>query len=120
MTKLFTSSKKNISEVIHYNIDMTTSAGYRIKSKTAIRFQIWATEILRQSIVDGYAINKELFNKNKTVISMLNRDILNEISQLLQIKLLLDFSIGLNLLDDYDRNNLDNHGNAKSAYRQIT
>jgi len=45
--------------VIYYNLDMIISLGYRIKSKTATRFRIWATERLKEYIIKGFALDDE-------------------------------------------------------------
>lgn len=47
----------------HYNLDMILSVGYRIKSKTATQFRIWATNVLKNHLVHGYTINE---NRLKT------------------------------------------------------
>lgn len=46
---------------------MILSVGYRIKSKTAVQFRKWATNILKEYLIKGYAINqKQLKNNKKT------------------------------------------------------
>lgn len=44
-------------EVNHYNLDVIISIGYRVKSKRGVEFRQWATKILKQYLVEGYAIN---------------------------------------------------------------
>jgi hypothetical protein len=39
-----------------YNLDMIISVGYRVNSKQATQFRIWATKILKQHLVQGYTI----------------------------------------------------------------
>jgi len=46
-------------EVKHYNLDMIISVGYRVNSIKATKFRQWATKVLKQYIVNGYAINSE-------------------------------------------------------------
>jgi hypothetical protein len=43
----------------HYNLDAIISVGYRVNSQQATRFRIWATQILREYIVKGFALNDE-------------------------------------------------------------
>lgn len=43
----------------HYNLDMIISVGYRVKSRTATAFRIWATERLREYIVKGFVLDDE-------------------------------------------------------------
>ena len=51
-------------KVEHYNLDMMISIGYRVSSKKATEFRIWATKILKQHIVKGYTINKKTVANN--------------------------------------------------------
>ncbi len=48
----------------HYNLDMVLSVGYRVKSKIATQFRIWATQRLREFLVKGYTINRHRFEQN--------------------------------------------------------
>jgi len=47
-----------------YNLDMIVSVGYRINSKQATQFRIWATSVLKKHLIDGYTINKKRISKN--------------------------------------------------------
>lgn len=42
-----------------YNLDMVISVGYRVNSKNATQFRIWATSVLKDYLVKGYAINEQ-------------------------------------------------------------
>ena len=46
-------------EVIHYNLDMIISLGYRVHSKMAVRFRKWATERLKEYLLKGFTIDDE-------------------------------------------------------------
>ena len=46
-------------EVDHYNLDAIISVGYRVKSKVATRFRIWATERLKEYLVKGFTMDDE-------------------------------------------------------------
>jgi len=46
-------------EIEHYNLDMIISLGYRVKSKIATKFRIWATARLREYIVKGFTIDSD-------------------------------------------------------------
>lgn len=51
-----------------YNLDMVISIGYRVNSKMATQFRIWATNVLRKYLVEGYAINQNRLKKdNKNI-----------------------------------------------------
>ncbi|WP_457743510.1 RhuM family protein [Sulfurimonas sp.] len=46
-------------DVLHYNLDIVISVGYKVNSKKATRFRQWATKILKAYIANGYVINSE-------------------------------------------------------------
>ncbi|RMD99146.1 MAG: virulence factor, partial [Bacteroidetes bacterium] len=46
-------------EIEHYNLDVIISVGYRVKSKQGTQFRIWATQRLKDYLVQGYAINEK-------------------------------------------------------------
>lgn len=48
----------------YYNLDAILSVGYRVNSKQATRFRIWATKTLKQHLVQGYTINKKHLAQN--------------------------------------------------------
>ena len=47
-------------QVEHYNLEMITSIGYRVKSPRGIQFRIWANKILKEYLLRGYSINQRL------------------------------------------------------------
>lgn len=52
--------------VYHYNLNVILSVGYRVDSKKAVQFRIWATKILREYLIKGFALDDERFkNGNK-------------------------------------------------------
>lgn len=51
-------------QVEHYNLDVIISVGYRVKSQRGTQFRIWATQRLREYLVQGYTLNKQRFDKN--------------------------------------------------------
>lgn len=117
-----TEGKRSVNrELDHYNLDMIIAVGYRVKSKIATRFRIWATNILKQYLIEGYAINQNLIQaKNKQLdklqkaISVLSRSIENQAQSLGDAQkltnIIKDFSEGLSLLDDFDNKTLDTKG----------
>lgn len=103
-------------ELEYYNLDAILSVGYRVNSKRGTQFRQWATQRLKDYLLQGYAINeKRLALKNqqveylKTGIRILSRAItkqtIAEDDQLLRL-----FASGLELLDDYDNEQLDKIG----------
>ncbi len=47
-----------------YSLDVIISVGYRVKSPQGVRFRQWATQRLRDYLVEGYAINRQRFDTN--------------------------------------------------------
>ncbi|MCB4762151.1 MAG: virulence RhuM family protein [Sulfurovum sp.] len=58
--------KQQSKDVNFYNLDMIISIGYRVNSKQATKFRIWATSVLREYIIKGFAMDDErLKNPNQ-------------------------------------------------------
>ena len=91
----------------YYNLDMTISVDYRVKSKNGIIFRKWATSVLKDYMIKGYAVNqKRLEYLEKTVMlidiaSRINTEIQGTEAQEI-IKVINNYSKALRLLDDYD------------------
>lgn len=101
-----------------YNLDMILSIGYRVNSSQATKFRQWATQRLKDYLVQGYAINEKRLEQKqqkveflKTGIRIMNRAIgqqaTQEESQMLHV-----FAKGLALLDAYDHEELDLKGSS--------
>jgi len=113
---------RNITRQInYYNLDMILSVGYRVKSKTATQFRIWATKTLKDFLLNGYVLNQQMLASQRSKLLMLHktldlmtRSIENQaetIDQAQQVsRVLNDFVKGLNLLDDFDHKTLDIKG----------
>lgn len=52
-------SRQVTRDIDHYNLDMIISVGYRVNSKKGTQFRIWATQTLKQHLVDGYTLNQQ-------------------------------------------------------------
>ncbi len=67
VAKNATVQKEGNREVIRnieiYNLDMILSVGYRVNSKKATQFRIWATKTLREYLVKGIVVNNDRINK---------------------------------------------------------
>jgi prophage maintenance system killer protein len=59
-----TANDGKIYQVDYYNLDVILSVGYRVDSKQATMFRIWATKTLKQHLLKGYTINKKQIDKN--------------------------------------------------------
>lgn len=52
-------------DIIHYNLDVVISIGYRANSKKATKFRQWATKVLKEYIFNGYAINSHKITEQR-------------------------------------------------------
>ena len=104
-------------QIDHYNLDIIISVGYRINSKRGTQFRQWATQRLKEYLVKGYAINEKRlqeaenrFNELKQAIQLFDKvahvkEISGSEAQGL-LKVLSDFTVALNILDQYDHQTL--------------
>ena len=106
MTK-FGNSEFSDKPTNYYNLDMIISVGYRVKSKQGIIFRKWATSVLKEYLINGYAVNKKRLEYLEKTVKLI--DIANRIDAELKgsesreiIKVISNYSNALNLLDDYD------------------
>ncbi|UAM99593.1 virulence RhuM family protein [Polaribacter litorisediminis] len=106
--------KVQSKEVKYYNLDVIISVGYRVKSQQATKFRIWANSILKDYLVQGYAINQKRLDQKEQEVKVLKSGI-QILSRAIEEKTednqwLTVFAKGLSLLDDYDHEQLDAKG----------
>ena len=95
--------------VTHYNLDVIISVGYRVKSKIATQFRIWATKALKDHLIQGYSINQKRLDQLKKTIQLIDRTskIATSNSETKElIYLLTDYTKALDILDHYDHQKL--------------
>lgn len=99
-----------------YNLDVIISVGYRVNSKQATQFRQWATQRLKDFLVQGYAINQKRLEQKqqeveflKTGLRIVSRAIESAVNEQEQ-EVYQQFAKGLALLDDYDHEALDKNG----------
>lgn len=113
-----------------YNLDVIISVGYRVKSKRGTQFRIWATHVLRQYLVEGYALNqKQLLEQQQAQMNKLQQAIrmisdMPESTELSTgeaasiLKVLQEYSYALDILDQYDHQSVKvRHTHSQEAYR---
>ena len=61
---LTTASDNKQYSVLHYNLDAIIAVGYRINSKKATEFRIWATKILKEYMIKGFSLDDERLKNN--------------------------------------------------------
>nr|WP_255813534.1 virulence protein RhuM/Fic/DOC family protein [Acidaminobacter sp. JC074] len=88
-------------KVNYYSMDMVLSIGYRVKSKEGIAFRQWANRVLKEYILNGYALNEKRLEQLKTTIEIMRRT--HESLDALQVlNVIENYTKALGLLDDYD------------------
>ena len=106
-----TEGKRQVGRnVTYYNLDLIISLGYRVNTKRGIQFRQWATSVLRDYLIKGYAINQRIREENyqqmvQLVRSMARTVKLQELSKEVRNALLdvvVDYTFALDRLDDYD------------------
>ena len=58
-----TAADSKTYSVAYYNLDMIISVGYRVHSYRGVQFRIWATKVLKEYIVKGFAMNDDLLKR---------------------------------------------------------
>lgn len=102
-----------------YNLDVVISVGYRVKSKRGTQFRIWATQRLKDYLVQGYAINEHRLAQKEQEVRHL-KDGIRILSRAIEKRAeeegftwLTLYAAGLRLLDDYDHESLDVKGESQ-------
>lgn len=89
----------------YYNLDVIISVGYRVKSKRGIAFRKWANSVLKQYIIQGYAVNNNRINQLGEVIRIMKRTE-NALDSKQVLTVIEKYSEALELLDAYDHQNM--------------
>ncbi|WP_426491185.1 RhuM family protein [Hymenobacter sp. 102] len=103
--------------VTYYNLDVIISVGYRVNSRQGTQFRQWATQVLRQYLVQGFVLNEERLRENARQLTELKR-LLRLQGELLEnqeltpaqttalLRVLSDYARALDVLDQYDHQRL--------------
>ena len=101
-----------------YNLDVIISVGYRVKSNRGILFRKWANKVLKEYLIQGYAVNQKRLDNLGKVIDIQNRMLaysLNIDKEELT-KVINEYTRALDLLDSYDHQTLTKPKGNKSDY----
>lgn len=121
--------KEQTQYIDYYNLDVIISVGYRVKSVNGTRFRQWANRVLKEYLVKGYAINKDIkierYNELKDVVRLMSRAITiqektteAEYSGLFNV--ISDYVYALDTLDKYDYQTLSIESTTKEEIFQAT
>ncbi|MDP2951347.1 MAG: RhuM family protein [bacterium] len=121
-----TASDGKIYRVDYYNLDMIISIGYRVKSLRGTQFRIWATNVLKKHLVEGYSLNQKRLAEQTEKFKELQKAVLliQEKSQNLLLasqaqellNIIADYSNSFNLLEQYDKDKLILQKNKKAKF----
>lgn len=101
--------------VKYYNLDVIISVGYRIKSKRGVEFRRWANSVLKQYILNGYAVNDIRIRQLGEVIRIMTRPE-NESDSRQVLSVIEKYSSALDLLDAYDHQNMTRPEGNRATY----
>lgn len=105
--------------VLFYSLDVIISVGYRVKSQNGIIFRKWATSILHDYTIKGYAVNQkrlDVLNKTVAIQSRMLASALN-IEEKEVLNVIEAYSNALTLLDDYDHGTIPKPDGIASVYQ---
>lgn len=88
-----------------YSLDVIISVGYRVKSNRGVEFRRWANSVLRQYILQGYAVNQKRIQQLGEVIRLMKRTE-NDLDSKQVLSVIERYNMALDLLDAYDHRNI--------------
>jgi len=98
----------------HYNLDVAISVGYRVKSQRGVQFRQWATNVLKQYLVEGYSINQRRLQERgiefEQAVALLSQTLANQ--QLVApegeevLRVISEYARSWSLLQGYDEQSL--------------
>ena len=89
----------------YYNLDVILSVGYRVKSKRGIAFRKWANSVLKNYILQGYAVNETRLKQLGDVVRLMRRT-QDSLDSRQVLSVVESYSTALDLLDAYDHQNM--------------
>ncbi len=98
-----------------YSLDMILSVGYRVNSKNATQFRIWANKVLKEYLIKGYAVNdrakaeqlEELKRTVRLLSNVLDAKAVTKSEAVGLLRVITDYTYGLDTLDRYDYQRLE-------------
>lgn len=115
-----TEGKRKVKRTIKiYNLDMILAVGYRVKSPNGIIFRKWATSILKDYMIRGYAINQKRLDALHKTVEIQTRILAStlELDEKEVLNVIETYANALSLLDDYDHGLLSKPEGTDFIYR---
>jgi hypothetical protein len=118
-------------QITSYNLDMIISVGYRVNSQRGVHFRKWATSVLKDYLIKGYAHNEKLLREKQTQLDALKQavSLITKVtsSQDLSgdqavglLRVLSDYTYALDVLDKYDHQILEIEATSRNQLFKIT
>jgi prophage maintenance system killer protein len=101
--------------VAFYSLDVIISVGYRVKSKRGIAFRKWANSVLKNYILQGYAVNETRLKQLGDVVRLMRRT-QDSLDSRQVLSVVESYSTALDLLDAYDHQNMTRPKGTGAAY----
>jgi len=101
--------------VPYYSLDVIISVGYRVKSKRGVEFRRWANSVLKQYILQGYAVNQRRIQQLGEVIRIMKRTE-NELDSKQILSVIERYNSALDLLDAYDHQTIKRPKGNEATY----
>lgn len=99
----------------HYNLDMIISVGYRVKSVRGVKFRKWANNVLKDYIINGYAVNHNRMKQIGEVIRIMKRTE-QELDTKQVLSVIERYNTALSMLDDYDHQRVKRPKGTEAVY----
>ncbi len=114
----------------YYNLDAIISIGYRVNSTQATQFRIWATNVLKKHLVDGYTLNNKMLKQIQTKDRELQKSVslignvakVEGVSQEVRgiAQVISEYTRALDILDDFDHERLSVPKGSKRSIYELT
>ena len=101
--------------VAFYSLDVIISVGYRVKSNRGVEFRRWANSVLKQYILQGYAVNQKRIQQLGEVIRIMRRTE-NELDSKQILSVIERYNNALDLLDAYDHQTMKRPKGNEATY----
>ena len=98
-----------------YSLDVIISVGYRVKSQRGVEFRRWANSVLKQYILQGYAVNQRRIQQLGEVIRIMKRTE-NELDSKQILSVIERYNNALDLLDAYDHQTMKRPKGNEATY----
>jgi len=123
---------RNVTRSLNlYNLDAIISVGYRVNSKRGVQFRIWANQVIKNYLINGYALNERRLTSQNEQLGSLKESVLiltkivnqkklspDESEGLL--KIITDYAYALDILDQYDYQTLKISDTSDNELYKIT